>query len=158
MVDPKLIETRLAKMFSIASELTKLTGRPFTLDGHLLGSSGEIFAKIHYGVELYSPSHPDHDGILNGRKVQIRSTQKELVDLKGPTDLLLVLQIRADGTFTEIYNGDGKRPWKSLSRKRATKAGKKSISLQRLRKLSEQVKPENKILRKRSAVLLKRRK
>ena len=145
MTDYKKAEELIAKLFRIACELKELTGRPFTLDGHLVGSIGEVFASIHYGIELHKASHPIHDGVWRGREVQIKATQRNSVDLKGQTDLLLVFKVKPDGTCEEIYNGDGRRPWLSLAHRKTTKAGEISISLTQLRKLNEQVLLEDRI-------------
>ncbi|MDD2803998.1 MAG: hypothetical protein PHV33_00455 [Elusimicrobiales bacterium] len=99
----------IATIFATCAELTELTKRPFTADGHLVGSMGETFGKYYYGIELYPPSHKGHDGKWNGRKVQIKATQRDSVDLKGETELLLVLKINPDGSFDEIYNGVWKK-------------------------------------------------
>ena len=149
MIDTKTIKIKehIANLFLISSQLTKLTERPFTLDGHTVGSIGEVYAKLFYGIELYPPSHVGHDGIWNGREVQIKATQRNSVELKGKTDLLLVFQINTDGSFSEIYNGDGKLPWKEISHKKTTKAGGISISLSELRKLNTQVRSPDRIPR-----------
>jgi len=145
MTDIKEIEKLIPEMFRIANKLTTLTGRPFTLDGHMVGSIGEFIGKYYYSIDLYPPSHTIHDGSWNGRDVQIKATQRNSVDLKGLTDLLLVLKINPDGTFKEIYNGDGRRPWKSLSHRKITGAGEISISLRQLSILNEQVNQKDKI-------------
>ncbi|MFH1078582.1 MAG: hypothetical protein V1745_04890 [Patescibacteria group bacterium] len=129
------VQRLVAELFLVAAKLTEYTGRPFTLDGHTIGSIGEVYAKTYYGVELYPPGRKDHDGRLNDREVQIKATQRDSVDLKGPSDLLLVFLIRSDGTFKEIYNGDGKRVWDSLSHKKLSKSGEISISLKQLQAL-----------------------
>lgn len=147
MTNLKLAKKLIAEMFRVSGRLTKMTGRPFTLDGHMIGSIGEVYAQLHYGVELFPPSHRGHDGSWNGREVQIKATQRDSVDLKGVTDLLLVFQIKPDGTFIEIYNGDGKRPWQSLTHRKVTKAGEISISIRQLRELDKQVTPTDRILR-----------
>lgn len=148
MVDSTVIKKYIVDMFSISSQLSKLTERPFTLDGHMVGSIGEVYAKIFYGIELHPPSHVGHDGTWDGREVQIKATQRNSVVLKGATDLLLVFQIKPDGSFFEVYNGDGTRPWRVLSHRKATKAGEISISLWKLRELNKQVNPSDKIPRR----------
>lgn len=144
-LSPNRIKGLIANIFSVCAELTRLTGRPFTADGHLVGSMGETFGKHYYGIELYPPSHKGHDGLWHGRKVQIKATQRDSVDLKGETELLLVLKINPDGSFDEIYNGDGKRPWNKLAHKQITKAGEKNISFKILRELNVGVAAEDRI-------------
>jgi hypothetical protein len=127
-------------IFRISKQLTALTNRPFTPDGHMVGSIGEVYAQYYYGVELYSPSHKGHDAKWSGREVQIKATQGMSVDLKGSSDLLLVLKISPDVSFEEIYNGDGNIPWESLSHRKLTKAGEISISLKQLKELKIEAK------------------
>lgn len=141
------IKQLIANIFTVCAELTQITGRPFTADGHLVGSMGETFGKYYYGIDLYPPSNKGHDGTWRGRKVQIKATQRNSVDLKGETELLLVLKIYPDGTFDEIYNGDGKKPWISLGHRKQTRAGEINITFSRLRELNKEVLPEDRIPR-----------
>lgn len=145
MVTFKEIEKLITEMFSISKKLMALTSRPFTLDGHMLGSIGEVYAETYYNIKLYDPSHTGHDGKWKDREVQIKVTQRKSISLKMETDLLLVLLIKPDGSFIEIYNGDGKRPWNALSHRKISKAGEISTSLKQLEILNKQVQPADKI-------------
>ncbi len=142
-----MLKNLIEQILKSSKRLSLITKRPFTPDGHMVGSIGEVYAQQYYGVELYPPSHQGHDGLWQGREVQIKATQRISVELKGPSDLLLVLKINPDGSFEEIYNGDGKSPWQSLSHRKATRAGEISISLGQLKKLNALVKNEDKIPR-----------
>ncbi|MBI4458079.1 hypothetical protein HY633_03900 [Candidatus Uhrbacteria bacterium] len=133
------VKLLIAKIFEVSSELTAVTKRPFTPDGHMVGSMGEIFGKFYYGIDLYPPGQKGHDGTWKGRQVQIKATQGDSVELKGRTELLLVLKINKDGTYAEIYNGDGHRPWLALAHRKPTKSGEISISLKRLSELNKKV-------------------
>jgi hypothetical protein len=126
----------IRQIFRTSERLSSLTGRPFTPDGHMIGSIGELYAQEYYGVGLYRPGHKGHDGVWSGREVQIKATQRTSVDLKGPSDLLLVLRISPDGSYEEIYNGDGKRPWQSLAHRKISSMGEISISVRQLRELN----------------------
>ena len=44
------------------SEMNNIYGRKFTMDGHMIGSVGEVFASYHYGIQLYESGHKFHDG------------------------------------------------------------------------------------------------
>jgi hypothetical protein len=123
-------------------------GRHFTPDGHMVGSIGEAIAAFHYGVELHPPGHREFDGRKHGKEIQIKATQKNSVDLKPCCGTLLVLRLQQDGAFEEIYNGDAERVWKSLSHRKATKAGEISISLKQLRIQQRGVREEEKIARR----------
>ena len=98
----------------------------------MVGSIGEVYSEFYYGIELYPPSHKGYDGKWSGREVQIKATQGTYVRLKGPSDLLLVLKINPDGSFEEIYNGDGKILWQSLSHRKPTRAGEVGVTLKQL--------------------------
>jgi hypothetical protein len=67
--------------------------------------------------------------------------------LRGLSDLLLVLKINLDGSFEEIYDGDGKRPWQSLRHRKETRAGGTSISLKQLKKLNAAVDERDRLIR-----------
>ena len=134
-------------MFEISKRLASLTGRPFTLDGHMVGSIGEVYAQQFYGVELYPPGHAHHDGKYGEREVQIKATQGKSVVLRGEYDLLLVLKIDPNGNFKEIYNGDGKLPWQTLiaADRKKSKAGEISIRFNQLVKLNQSISDKDRI-------------
>lgn len=137
----------LAQIYSAVAELEAMfPGRHFTPDGHMVGSIGEAIAAYHYGVKLYPASHAAFDGRKDGKEIQIKATQRESVDLppvEGGT--LLVFRIRRDSSFEEVYNGDSQRVWRSLSSRKLTKGGWKSISLNQLRALQKEVGKEEKV-------------
>lgn len=152
MENAEVIKQYVRELFGVAKKLGDVTGRPFPLDGHTLGSIGEVYAAIFYGVELYRPGHRIHDGKWNGKNVQIKATQRNNTTyVKGETELLLVLQIMENGDFEEIYNGDGKRPWSLLNRfgkpRNTDRVGDKIIPLNQLRALNKTIKQGDKIPR-----------
>ena len=137
----------LKQIYSAVAALEKkYPGRPFTPDGHMLGSMGEAIAAEHYGIKLYPPSHPKFDGHKDGKQIQIKATQKDGVDLKHGDGTLLVLKVKPDGSFEEIYSGHAERVWKSLSHRKASRAGEIAISLRQLRALQKHVGAEERIL------------
>lgn len=85
-------------------------GRKFTLDGHLIGSIGEIIAAYHYGIMLYKPSEKVHDGLLlDGREVQVKITQGNAIVCNYEPECLIVLHLdKGTGKITEVYSGVGK--------------------------------------------------
>jgi hypothetical protein len=140
----------IQNLYTIVRELEGMfPGRRFTLDGHMVGSIGEAFADYHYGVELYPPSHKVHDGVADGVQIQIKTTQKTGVEIKHKPDKLLVFKLEKDGDLREIYNGDGKRVWGFLSKKKPNDRGEKSISISQLSKLNREVPVELRIPRAR---------
>ena len=105
---------KIKELLTIVGDLEEIfPGRHFTLDGHLVGSIGEIMAAYYYGIELYEASAPIHDGkISNGKEVQIKITQQDRVIINEEPEYLIVLFLnRATGEISEIYNGTGKQPW-----------------------------------------------
>lgn len=111
------VKERVQNMISIVRELeADFPGRPFTLDGILVGSIGEAMAAYYYGIELYAANTKTHDGEIDGRKVQIKTTGQDRVAIKYEPDYLIVLYIRKDGEIFEVYNGPGDAPWNSASK------------------------------------------
>ena len=112
-----LIHNKVQELVRIVSELeTAFPGRHFTLDGHLVGSIGEVMAVYYYGIDLYTASAELHDGQVSGREVQIKITQQDNVMISGEPDYLIVLYLKRDGNVYEIYNGPGKEPWESAGK------------------------------------------
>jgi hypothetical protein len=132
---PKLMR-RLDK---ITKELEELfPGRHFTLDGHLVGSIGEVWAASIYGVRLDPASARTHDGATpDGRRVQIKATRRDAVALSSLPDHLIVLRLNPDGSADEFYNGPGRGPWDACGK--PGKSGQRRIRLTTLRRLMDSV-------------------
>lgn len=131
---------KILELLKIVGELEEtFEGRVFTLDGHLVGSIGEVLAAYYYGIELYPPSTPKHDGVSpDGQEVQIKITQRGSIMLNEEPDYLIVLYLdRKTGEIKEVYNGKGKAPWETsyLYKKRNTNY----MTLSKLIKLDEGV-------------------
>jgi hypothetical protein len=88
--------------------------RKFTLDGHLVGSIGEVVAAYSFGLTLYPTSRKGHDAeAVDGRGIQIKLTGGKIgVALSSEPEHLIVLQLR-DCKFTIVYNGLGAPVWRS---------------------------------------------
>lgn len=86
-----LIKNKVQKMLGIVTELeAEFPGRHFTLDGHLVGSVGEVLAAYYYGIELYKASTKVHDGCIDDREVQIKITQKGHKECEKMTENITV--------------------------------------------------------------------
>ena len=122
---PRLIR----EMYEIVERLeTLFPGRRFTLDGHLVGSIGEVLAAHYYGLELLPASAEAHDAAAaDGRLVQIKATQRASVGLRSEPQHLLVLRILPGGDWQEVYNGPGKLAWDNAGRMQST--GQRPISV-----------------------------
>ena len=75
----------LCEIKNIYESVEKLThqfsGRPFTPDGHLVGSIGEVIASYAFGLVLEKPSNKAGDAIHSNsnRSVEIKCTQVKRV-------------------------------------------------------------------------------
>ena len=115
-------------------------GRHFTLDGHLVGSVGEVAAACYYRIELFPPSTELHDGFVGDRNVQIKITQTENVLIGEEPEYLIVLYLARTGNIYEVYNGPGIIPWKTPGK--PDKRGYKHLRTNKLMSLDKEIRPE----------------
>lgn len=127
------------RLYAIVAELEgHFPGRPFTPDGHLVGSLGEVLAAHLYVLRLLPCSTPAHDAVAaDGRLVQIKATQGGSVAMRQCCEHLLVLRLERDGSAAEAYNGPGALAWEAAGRMQRN--GQRPISLARLRGLMTHV-------------------
>jgi len=132
-------------LYRTVAEFHKLfPDRPFTPDGHLVGSLGEVIVAHDYNLKLLPPSREGYDALTaDGKRVEIKITQGTRVALRNRPDYLLVLKLRADGTVEEAYNGPGAEPWAQSCKMQ--KNGQRPISLGKLKVLMKSVTEESKI-------------
>lgn len=145
MTDVSHIPILVGRLYEIVSELeARFPGRKFTPDGHLVGSLGEVLAASRYGLELLPNSTQRHDATDSaGRLIQIKATQGKSVAMRSEPDFLIVLALRPDGSFDEIYNGPGSAPWEN--RGKTGSNGQASIGVSRLRTLNAAVPDSDRI-------------
>ena len=141
----KSITEIIQDLFETVRELElRYPGRKFSIDGHLLGSLGEVIAAEHYGLTLLPNSYEKHDAKdKQGRMVQIKATQINRIAISSEPDYLIVIQITPDGNWSEIYNGAGSRVWNNAGKMQ--KNGQRPISIAKLRALMENVQENEKI-------------
>ena len=142
------IPAKVRKLLLIVTELEEeYHGRHFTLDGHLVGSIGEVLAEYYYGIHLYDSSFPIHDGWVGEgvarREIQIKTTQRNTVMMSSKPDYLIVLYLSRDGSVYEIYNGPGEEPWNSVAK--ADKHSNKHIRVNKLMELGKGVMEDERI-------------
>lgn len=103
--------------------------------GNLLGDFGELVAIEAYGLTKAPPGSDGHDAILpDGRTVQIKANfAASQIGFRGKADLLLVLGVSDDGTWSELYFG-AFAPVLAASR-RSERDNKNAITLSKLRLL-----------------------
>ena len=122
---------------------TMFPGRHFTLDGHLVGSVGEVAAAYHYAIKLFPPSTELHDGSVGNRNVQIKITQTDNVLIGWKPKYLIVLYLAKTGNIYEVYNGPGIIPWKTPGK--PDKRGYKHLRVNKLMSLDKEIKPKDRI-------------
>ncbi len=132
-----ILPDEVAQLYQIVKRLEEqYPGRPFTLDGHLVGSLGEVIAERVFGLSLYPPSHPVHDDrTADGREVQIKLTGGKTVALREEPDFLLVMQIIDPAHAEVVYNGPGHEPWEVAGK--VQKNGQRPVSVSKLKQLNE---------------------
>lgn len=112
----EFLNTEIKKLQTIVKNLENKFDRKFTLDGHLVGSIGEVYAKLRYGIELYKPSYKCHDGYLEcSTKVQIKMTQGSYIILSSKPQHLLILKLTKEGAIDELYYDDGTLIWENAT-------------------------------------------
>ena len=143
--DLERVRAIVRDIYRAVSELERMyPGRRFTPDGHMVGSLGEVVAAERYCLNLFEPSHPVHDAYDRlARLVQIKTTQGNKVGINECPDYLIVLRMSREGEFEEVYNGPGDPVWEAAGK--PMKNGQRQISLSKLRRLSLDVKPEDRI-------------
>jgi hypothetical protein len=149
--DDKRFPELIQELYRIVVELENMfPGRPFTPDGHMVGSLAECFAEYYYGLELYACSYPGHDAHTDDCNVEIKATQGKSVSLRSGPEKLLFFQLLRDGSFEEIYNGPGAPVWALVEAKPRPSNGQYKVSLTQLRKLMQSVPPEQRLPRTRA--------
>ncbi len=114
--------------------------RSFALDGHLLGSIGEVIVAEAYGLGLYKSATPVYDAYTlksPRHEVQIKTTQGNRIALnwdgsqKCIPEYIIAIKIFPNGSWEEIYNGPGEVVCGYVGKQQ--KNGQRSISVQKLR-------------------------
>lgn len=108
--DIEFLESIVCDIYRKTRELDEKLERHFTIDGHLAGSIGEVYASYYYDIDLSKANTPKHDGTKGIKNIQIKMTQRNSVDIKGTPDYLIVLHIKIsekEVQVSEVYNGPG---------------------------------------------------
>ena len=139
------IDSLIRDLYTIKNALEEqFPGRKFSLDGHLVGSIGEVLVAEAYGIELYPNGTETHDGKApDGKEVQIKATQIDRVSISSEPEYLIAIKILQDGTWEEIYNGPGKLAWKLAGKQQ--KNGQRPLTLAKLRKLMMDIPEDQRI-------------
>lgn len=100
-------------------------------------------AAYYYGIELYKASAQVHDGIVDGREVQIKITQQDDIVINEEPEYLLALYLTKKGGVYEVYNGRGKEPWDTASKRDSH--NNRHMRVNKLMELDLDVKPADRI-------------
>jgi hypothetical protein len=104
------------------------------LDGHLVGSIGEVVAAYMFDLDLNPASTMGHDAVArDGRAVEIKLTQGSSVAIRHKPDHLIVLHRPRGGPVEVIFNGPGLAAWAAAGAR--AKNGQSPIRLSTLRRL-----------------------
>ena len=122
----------VAKLYAAVAELEKTyAGRKFTLDGHLLGSVGEVLAETALKMRLLKMSAPVHDAVCEDRgDVQIKITAKRSIALRHACNHLIIFQVVSPAEAEIFYDGPGNIVWENAGRMQSN--GQRSISLKKI--------------------------
>ena len=142
-----MVSDKIKELYKITSELeNRYPGRKFTIDGHLVGSIGEVIVAEHYGLTFLRNSTETHDAVsLDGKYVQIKATQVNRIAISSEPDYLIVIKLFSDGSWEEVYNGPGKPVWDNAGKMQ--KNGQRPVSLSKLRSIMHYVDENDVIVR-----------
>ena len=136
ITDLSALPALIGVLFQTVKQLNTLYGRPFTPDGHLVGSIGEVVAAYTYDLTLEDCSNQAFDAkTKDGRTVEIKLTSGKRVAVASdgePPNILIVLKLDSAIGFTEAYNGAF--PLELWGRKTTNKRRTKIFGLAELRK------------------------
>jgi len=133
------VRDTIKRIFQSCRELSRLTGRPFSPDGHLVGSLGEVIARDRCNLRLMPPATEGYDAIdCRNRRVEIKSTTRNAVSLSASgtkAHRLVVVQINEDGDAEIVYDGPATPAWDNAGK--AQKNGQRRISISKLKELAK---------------------
>jgi hypothetical protein len=125
----------VAELYRAIEKLQKAYGRKFTLDGHVLGSIGEVVAQETFGFELLPMSARAHDAHCKIRgAVQVKITGGKSIAMRQNCNHLIVLKVVNPQEAEVVYDGPGSPVWNAAGRMQSN--GQRSISLRKLVNLS----------------------
>lgn len=141
-IDWREVAGLLDELYRATDRLEEIfPGRSFTLDGHLVGSIGEVIAAYMFDLGLVRASSQAHDALAgDGRRVEIKLTQGKSAAIRHPPDHLLVLHRPKGGPVRVVYNGPGDAPWEQAGKMQSN--GQRTISLRKLEGLDRLVAAE----------------
>ena len=144
-VDWERVARYLDELYDASEGLEALfPGRKFTLDGHLVGSVGEVVAAYIFDLDLNTASTQGHDAKTHdGKNVEIKLTQRTSVSIRHEPDLLIAMHRPKGGPIRVVFNGPGLLAWQNAGRMQSN--GQRSISLVRLAKLDSEISEQDRL-------------
>ncbi len=134
-------QTQVKDIYKAVKELELMfPGRPFTPDGHMVGSIGECLVADAYNLDLMPPSNEGFDAkTKDGKKIEIKATQSKSVAFRSCPEHAIIIKINKNGTFIECFNGPGHIIWDTFAGKDMPKNGQHQISINKVKQLYETV-------------------
>tara|TARA_B100001971_G_C18151551_1_gene516103 strand:+ start:479 stop:934 length:456 start_codon:yes stop_codon:yes gene_type:complete len=143
------VQIAVVELLKIVKTLQKqYKNKKFTLDGRLVGDLGEILVARDYDVNLYEKLVKHYDGETSSSgKVQIKTTMKDALTFpcNHTPEYFLGIKIEENGTYKEIFNGPGETIRQIIKGRKKTSNNLHSIKINKLLKLNEDVKEEQRV-------------
>ena len=138
-VDWPCVAQYLEELYEASDGLERLfPGRKFTLDGHLVGSVGEVVAAYIFDLDLNTASTMGHDAKSKcGKNVEIKLTQGRGVAIRHEPEHLIALHRPKGGPVLVVFNGPGSIAWNNVGKIQSN--GQRTISIFRLAMLDQEV-------------------
>jgi hypothetical protein len=139
------VKTQIDALYAAVDQLGQtFPGRKFTLDGHLVGSIGEVIAAYMFDLTLNRASTLGHDAIApDGRQVEVKMTQGSSVAIRHEVHHMLILQKPARAVTRVVYNGPGGIVWQAAGKIGSN--GQRPISISKLMLLAKTVPAEQQL-------------
>ena len=140
-------QAQVQALYNIVKEFeTMFPGRPFTPDGHMVGSIGECLVADAYNLELMPPSNKGFDALSkDGKKVEIKATQSKSVAFRNCPEHTIIIKILKNGTFEECYNGPGDIIWETFAGKKQPSNGQYQIAISKVKAIYENIPKSNRL-------------
>lgn len=151
VIDWKQVSKILNSLYANVEALeTIFPGRKFTLDGHLVGSIGEVVAAYMFDLRLTPGSNKGYDALApDGRAVEIKFTQGKTVGLRHCHDHVLILCKPKGTPLYVVYNGPGGLLWDAAGP--VQKNGQRPIGISRAAGLDAEVTKEARLPKARNS-------
>lgn len=87
-------QNQVKNIYKAVNELEKMfPGRPFTPDGHMVGSLGECLVADAYNLKLMPPGNEGYDAVTQkGKKVEIKATQSNNVAFRSCPEHTVIIK------------------------------------------------------------------